>query len=192
MQLKTQEIDKTGISARKELTYGIFGIVMSVVGFLVWVWMFMEKTEDHIMMLLSFGRMFGIGILRYLPDSIIGMVVMKAILIGMASTLSILFSLWVVGYWRGGNKLSIHAFISGIGKAHYYIGIGFLIASATVLIDWKLSIVVLLLNLLVGMLLLFVMSSNIFSIPLDRTFSFVSLTFGAYFILFILTIFLIF
>jgi hypothetical protein len=191
VQLETQVIDKTGISERRNLLYGISGIVMSITGFLVWIWSFMEKTEDHIMMLLSFGRMFGISPLQYLPDSIIGMVVIKALLIGLTSTLSILFSLWAFGYWKGENKLSIHAFISDIGKAHFYIGIGFLIASTTILIDWKLSIGVLLLNLLVGMLLLFVTSSNIFSMPLHRIFSFVSLSFSAYFILFVLTVFLI-
>lgn len=192
VEIGVKEIEKAEINIKENLIYGIFGIVMAIVGFLVWIWAFMEKTQDHILMFLSFGRMFGISALQFLPESLVGVSVTKGLLIALASTISILLTLWGVATWRGQNKLSIQEFISRIGYTHYYIGVGFLVASATVFIDWKLSIGVVILNLLIGMLLLFVMSANIFKIPSNRTFSFVSLAFSAYFILFVIMAIVIF
>ena len=180
------EVEKMETSTKKNLVYGVSGIALSIVGFLVWMWAFMEKTQDHILMFLSFGRMFGIEALRFLPESLVGLVVTKAAFIGITSTLAILVILWGIGYWKGEQKLSIQEFVSKIGTTHYYIGAGFLVSSMTVFIDWKLSIGVLILNLLLGMLLLFVMSAKIFKVPTKRTFSFVSIAFIAYFVLFLL------
>lgn len=185
------KMEKVESDIRKNLIYGVFGIVMSIVGFVVWMWAFMEKTEEHIMMFLSFGRMFGISALQFLPESIAGIVVTKTALIGIASTIAILFTLWGIGYWKGEQKLSVLEFVSKIGGTHYYIGAGFLIASATVFIDWKLSIGVLILNLLLGMLLLFVMSAKIFNVPPNRTILFVAISFVAYITLLVFMMFLI-
>jgi hypothetical protein len=192
MSLEVEKTRKVYMNIQRNLLYGIFGIVMSVVGFLIWIWAFMEKTGEHLLMFLSFGRMFGLDMLRNLPDSLTGMVVTKAALLGLASVIAILFSLWMIGYLKGENKLLVKDFISQIGNIHYFIGLGYLVASITTLIDWKLSIVVMLINLLLGALLAFVLTSNLFKIRANKIISFVSLSFGAYLILFILSVLVIF
>lgn len=185
---KKNKANKIDENLEKKLMYGIFGIVMAVVGLLIWTWAFMAKIEEHLLMFLSFGRMFGLDFLRNLPDSLVGAAVTKAAILGFASVVSILSTLWIVGYWRGENKRSVRDFVSEIGNVHYYIGLGYLVATMTVLIDWKFSIVVVLINMLLGMILSFVLAANIFKVQAKRVFSFVSLAFGAYIILFIIFI----
>lgn len=192
MPLEIEKIEKIDENNGKKLIYGIFGIVMSVVGFLIWMWAFMEKTGEHLLMFLSFGRMFGLDILRNLPDSLTGIVVTKAAFIGLASVIAILVPLWIIGYLKGEKKLLLKDFVSRIGNIHYFIGLGYLVASITILIDWKLSIVVMLINLLLGILLSFVLTSNIFIIRAHRIISFVSLSLGSYIILLILFVIFIF
>jgi hypothetical protein len=192
MSLEMSKMSKIDIDIRKRLIYGIFGIAMSVVGFLIWIWAFMEKTEEHIIMFLSFGRMFGLDILPNLPNSLTGIVVSKAALLGLVSVFAILVPLWMMGYLKGENKLLVKDFVSRIGNIHYFIGMGYLVASVTILIDWKLSIVIMLVNLLLGVLLSYVLTSNIFIIRAQRIISFVSLSFGSSVILFILFMIFIF
>ncbi len=189
------EMGKTGeieIDIRKKFIYGTLGIAMSFVGFLIWIWAFMEKTGEHLIMFLSFGRMFGLNILPNLPNSLTGIVVTKAALLGLASILAILAPLWVIGYWKGENKLLVTDFVSRMGITHYYIGVGYLVATMTILIDWKLSIVVVLINILLGGLLAFVLASNIFIIRAQRVFSFVSLSLGSSIMLLILFVIFLF
>ena len=108
------------------------------------------------------------------------------------SVLAINTSLWPIGHWKGEHKLAAQDYISKVGNAHYFFVIGFLLASITVLLDWKLSIVVMLLNLLLAKVLLFNMASTIFNIPAKKVFPFTSLSFISYLALLALLVFLVF
>ena len=100
----------------KDWIYGAIGLVASILGFMIWVWMIGRKID------LMFGGLFGgFGGLTDLGDAsgtIGSMLTGRLFVLAVISLVSLLGTLWLVGSWQGGRKLSVRELATYVGGAN--------------------------------------------------------------------------
>jgi len=158
----------------KDFIYGVLGIAASIVGFLLWGWMVGIRINDMFSPSLNFGGLSGLDGFQVKPSSMVGTVVGKVFLTGIGSMAAFLASIWLIGSWRGERKLSIKSFVTHAGSMHYASGAGFVLAGVVGLMNIKLSIFLLVINLLIMLLLSYVTAIELFGIAKVRQLSFIA------------------
>jgi len=155
----------------KDFMYGVLGIAASIVGFLLWGWM--VGINGIFTPLADFGGFSESGF-QIETSSVVATAVIKIFLMGAASMAAFLASIWLIGSWRGERKLSIKTFITYAGSMHYASGAGFILAGVIGLVNIKLSIFLLGINMLIMLVLTYVSAIGLFGITKERQLSFIA------------------
>lgn len=167
----------------KDFLYGVLGIVASLLGFLIWAWLFNKKISDLLNDMFGFGddSIFGLySASSHVSSKLIG----KLFLLGIISMAALLASLWLAGNWRGSRKLSAKELITYIGGMQYTFAAGFVITGLFTFVSLRFSYVLLFINLLMALVTTVLSASEISEVPKERRFSYIILGISIYLVLF--------
>ncbi|MFD0714883.1 hypothetical protein [Paenibacillus sp. GCM10027626] len=157
------------LNPQKDLIYGLLGIAASIIGFVIYAWIVGMQIDSMV------GGFFGgLGSFGVKPQSLVGGIVGNMLLVAIVSMVAFLGSMWLVGSWRGSRKVSIQAFVTYFGSMHYLSGAGFVVAGLVALMSYKLSLLLIVINLLIMLLLSFVSAMELFGISREQQFSFIA------------------
>ncbi|EFM10842.1 hypothetical protein PaecuDRAFT_2089 [Paenibacillus curdlanolyticus YK9] len=171
----------------KDFIYGVLGVAASLLGFLIWAWIFGQKMESLLGDL--FGGLFGgfsdfddLG--DYSDGSSIGAAITgKLIVLGIISIIALFGSLWVVGNWKGERKHAFKDAITYLGAAQYTFGAGFVLAGVCSFINLRIAFIVLSVNLLTVLVTTVMHAVALWQVREDRRLTVVGLSVGLYLVL---------
>lgn len=184
VRLLKNPLESLNLNGSKDLVYGALGIAAAIIGFLIWTLFVGNRLENIIMRAFGFGGISNIMDLLDRRSSISAAIFGKMILISILSSASLLGAIWSIGYWKGGQRLSIKALITHIGAMQYITGAGFILSGILALMSFKLSIFVLLLSLLSSLVLSITGATELFQVAKERRALYMILTISAYLLLF--------
>jgi hypothetical protein len=166
------------LNPSRDLVYGLLGIVASIVGFVIWAWIIQKQVQDLLDSI--FG---GFSLFSGIEHSVSNLIVGKLFLTGLISLAAIFVSLWLFGNRRGNRKLSFKEAIIHLGAMQYTSGACFIITGIIILINFKLGLLFLLINLLVTLLSTVTGSIDLFEVSKENRFPFIVLSTSLYLVL---------
>ncbi|NBD26804.1 hypothetical protein [Paenibacillus glycinis] len=165
----------------KDWIYGAIGLVASILGFMIWVWMIGKKIDS------LFGGWFGgFGGLTDVWDTsgtIGSMLTGRLFVLAVISLASLLTTLWLVGSWQGGRKLSVRELATYVGGAQYTFAAGFVVAGMLAFVNMGLSFAALSIVLLSALAMNLLAGLEIARVSRERRFSFIGSSIAVYVII---------
>lgn len=166
----------------KDLVYGILGLVASILGFMIWVWMVGKKLSSLLNDLFGFNDINSFFETGSVSNKISTMLTGKLFGLSIVSIVALGTALWLIGIWLGRKKLTLSDFITYFGGMQYSFGAGFIIAGLGTIVGLRISIILVIINLLASLVLNLMLASEISEVSKDRRLTFVASSIAAYII----------
>ncbi len=165
-------MDSMYLNAGNDFVYGMIGIAASIIGFLLWISVVMNKV--------AFG-LFGIISGKGLINHTFGHMFMLTLL----SNVALVGSLWLVGRWLGSEKKSFKAIITRAGATQFIIAAGLIAAGIIALVTVKLSAVLAVIALISSFVMAIVLTMELCQVALEKRAYFMISVIAMYVILFV-------
>lgn len=163
------------LNTGKDLIYGILGIVASLVGFMIGIWIMAKKLQDTILGFFGFG-----GFADFDGGSSTSSMFGQMFLLGIISLAALFGTIWLLGNWRGARTLSFKDIITYLGGMQYTFGAGFILAGLCTFVSLRFGFLLLFINLLTALVITLMASSDLFEVSKERRLSFVGLSVALY------------
>ncbi|WP_127534418.1 hypothetical protein [Paenibacillus kobensis] len=164
----------------RDLIYGILGLAASIVGFMIWVWMVGKKLSSLFDDIFGFNSFLEIG---SASSKITSILTGKLFGLAMISIVVIVAALWLIGNWTGRRKLTVKELVTYFGGSQYSFGAGFIIAGLGTIISLRVSIILVVINLLAALVMNLMFVSELAEVSRERRLTFVVSSIAVYFIL---------
>lgn len=161
------------LRAESDLLYGILGLVVSLLGFVLWAWSFKHQLIK--LMLLGFGSLISDEKESYREASEYLPIVNHMLLLGLVSLIVLVGVTLLLGNKMGLHKLHWKDSMVQLGGLQLISGIGFIVAALMMFVLIKLSFVLLFTTLLATLVLTLVAAIEMFRIHRDRIALFIGL-----------------
>jgi len=162
------------LKAETDLLYGILGLVVSLLGFVLWAWSFKHQLIKIV--LEGFGSLLSDDNESYREASEYLPIVNHMLLLGFISLIVLVGITFVLGNKMGLHKLHWKDSILQLGGLQLISGVGFIVAALMMFISIKVSFVLLFTVLLATLALTLIAGMEMFRIQRDRIALFVGLT----------------
>lgn len=161
------------LRSESDLLYGVLGLVVSLLGFVLWAWSFKHQLIK--LMILGFGSLINDEKESYREASEYLPIVNHMLLLGLISLIVLVGITLLLGNKMGLHKLHWKDSMVQLGGLQLISGIGFIVAALMMFISIKLSFVLLFTTLLATLALTLVAGIEMFRIHRDRIALFIGL-----------------
>lgn len=161
------------LKAETDFMYGILGLVVSLLGFVLWAWSFKHQLIK--LMILGFGSLISDEKESYREASEYLPIVNHMLLLGFVSLIVLVGITFLLGNKMGLHKLHWKDSIVQLGGLQLISGVGFIVAALMMFVLIKLSFLLLFTTLLATLALTFVAGIEMFRIRRDRIALFIGL-----------------
>lgn len=162
------------LRAESDLLYGVLGLVVSLLGFVLWAWSFKHQLIK--LMILGFGSLISDDKESYREASEYLPIVNHMLLLGLISLIVLVGITFLLGNKMGLHKLHWKDSMVQLGGLQLISGIGFIVAALMMFISIKLSFLLLFTTSLAALVLTLVAGIEMFRIQRDRLALFIGLT----------------
>lgn len=161
------------LKAETDFMYGILGLVVSLLGFVLWAWSFKHQLIK--LMILGFGSLISDEKESYREASEYLPIVNHMLLLGFVSLIVLVGITFLLGNKMGLHKLHWKDSIVQLGGLQLISGVGFIVAALMMFVLIKLSFLLLFTTLLATLALTLVAGIEMFRIRRDRIALFIGL-----------------
>jgi|GEM_PF-590520 hypothetical protein len=165
----------------KDLVYGLLGFAASLVGFILWAWMFGKKLDSMLNGIFGVSSDFGDW---FETPSVSSAIIGRLIATGILSIISLLAAVWAINAWQGERKVTIKELTTHLGAAQYVFGAGFIVAGICGFISLRIAALVMAINLMTALVTNLVLVMDLSQTRQERKVMFIALSLAAYLIVF--------